>query len=66
MAESKIDFSFDNLHFSCEGDKDWVETQLNQILNRIPGLNKTGSFIKSETVNRSPVSRGKREKQAGS
>jgi hypothetical protein len=38
MAESKIDFSFDNLHFSCEGDKDWVEAQLNQILNRIPGL----------------------------
>ncbi|MCX6237876.1 MAG: hypothetical protein NTY07_10035 [Bacteroidia bacterium] len=40
MAESKIDFSFENLHFSCEGDKDWVETQLNQVLNRIPGLNK--------------------------
>jgi len=36
MAESKIDFSFENLHFSCEGDKDWVETQLNQVLNRIP------------------------------
>lgn len=48
MAESKIDFSFDNLHFSCEGDKDWVETQLNQILNRIPGLNKPGSFGKSD------------------
>ena len=41
MAESKIDFSFDNLHFSCEGDKDWVEAQLNQVLNRIPGLNKS-------------------------
>ena len=40
MAEAKIEFSFDNLHFSCEGDKDWVETQLNQVLNRIPGLNK--------------------------
>ena len=50
MAESKIDFSFDNLHFSCEGDKDWVETQLNQILNRIPGLNKVESSLKSETV----------------
>lgn len=50
MAESKIDFSFDNLHFSCEGDKDWVETQLNQILNRIPGLNKSELFVKSETV----------------
>lgn len=54
MAESKIDFSFENLHFSCEGDKDWVEAQLNQILNRIPGLSKTGLFIKSETVKPSP------------
>ena len=40
MAESKIEFSYDNLHFNCEGDKDWVESQLNQILNRIPELNK--------------------------
>ena len=40
MSEAKIDFSFENLHFSCEGDKSWVETQLNQILNRIPGLYK--------------------------
>lgn len=50
MAEAKIDFSFDNLHFSCEGDKDWVETQLNQVLNRISGLSKPESFIKSEKV----------------
>ncbi len=55
MSESKIDFSFDNLHFSCEGDKDWVETQLNQILNRIPGLNKPEMFVKSETVKPSSV-----------
>ena len=54
MAESKIDFSFDNLHFSCEGDKDWVETQLNQVLNRIPGLNKSGLLVKSEAVKPSP------------
>ena len=50
MAESKIDFSFDNLHFSCEGEKDWVETQLNQVLNRIAGLSKPESFVKSEKV----------------
>jgi len=50
MAESKIDFSFENLHFSCEGDKDWVEAQLNMILNRISGLNKSGSYIKPEKV----------------
>lgn len=55
MAESKIDFSFDNLHFACEGDKDWVETQLNQVLNRIPGLNKLEKVVKSEKVKTSPV-----------
>ena len=48
MAESKIDFSFDNLHFSCEGDQDWVEHQLNQILKRIPGMNSSELFMKSE------------------
>ena len=50
MAESKIDFSFENLHFSCEGDKDWVEMQLNQILSRIPGLNKPELSFSSEIV----------------
>ena len=50
MAESKIDFSFDNLHFSCEGDKDWVETQLNQVLNRIPGLNKPETTVSTGKV----------------
>lgn len=50
MAESKIDFSFDGLHFSCEGDKDWVESQLNQILSRIPGLNKSELFVKAEKI----------------
>ncbi len=37
-ADSKIDFSFENIHFSCEGDNDWVEKQLNNMLNRIPSL----------------------------
>jgi len=55
MAESKIDFSFDNLHFSCEGDKDWVETQLNQVLNRIPGLNKLEKVAKPEKTKLSPA-----------
>ena len=50
MAESKIDFSFDNLHFSCEGDKEWVEAQLNLILNRIPGLNMPETSAKAEKV----------------
>lgn len=53
MAESKIDFTFDNLHFSCEGEKDWVGIQLNQVLNRIPGLNKPELFAKSEKAKNS-------------
>jgi hypothetical protein len=48
MSASKIDFSFDNLHFSCEGDKDWVESQFKQLLGRISGLNKPDSVFKSE------------------
>lgn len=48
MADSKIEFSYDNLHFACEGDKDWVETQLNQVLSRIPGLNKQAPVVKTE------------------
>jgi len=38
MADSKIDFTFENLHFSCEGDNAWVEKQLNNVLSRIPAL----------------------------
>lgn len=48
MADSKIEFSYDNLHFACEGDKDWVETQLNQVLDRIPGLKKAAPAVKKE------------------
>ena len=55
MSEAKIDFSFENLHFSCEGDKSWVETQLNQILNRIPGLYKPLVADMSEKAKPSPV-----------
>ena len=54
MAESKIDFSFENFHFACEGEQDWVEYQLNQMLNRIQGLNKSELFAKFE--NGKPVS----------
>ncbi len=50
MAESKIDFSFENLHFSCEGDRDWVEKQLNMVLSRIPGLNQTATAEVVEEV----------------
>ena len=51
MSEAKIDFSFDNLHFSCEGDKNWVEIQLNQVLNRIQGLNGAKILAKPDKVN---------------
>lgn len=50
MSEAKIDLSFDNLHFSCEGEKNWVETQLNQVLNRIPGLIQPATAVVSRKV----------------
>ena len=54
MAESKIDFSFENLHFSCEGGQDWVEMQLNQMLSRIPGLNMAELFVNSKIAKSTP------------
>jgi hypothetical protein len=53
MADSKIDFSFENLHFSCEGDNEWVEKQLNNVLSRIPALlsvHKKGENIVEEVI----------------
>jgi hypothetical protein len=53
MADSKIDFSFENLHFSCEGDNLWVERQLNNVLSRIPALlavHKKGEGIVEEVI----------------
>jgi hypothetical protein len=50
MADSKIELTYDNLHFLCEGEQEWVENQLNGILNRIPGLSKTNSIAKIEDV----------------
>lgn len=53
MADSKIDFSFENLHFSCEGDNAWVEKQLNNVLSRIPALlsvHKKGDGIVEEVI----------------
>jgi hypothetical protein len=53
MADSKIDFSFENLHFSCEGDNAWVERQLNNVLSRIPALlsvHKKGESIVEEVI----------------
>ena len=53
MADSKIDFSFDNLHFSCKGDNAWVERQLNNVLSRIPSLlavHKKGENMMEEVI----------------
>lgn len=53
MADSKIDFSFENLHFSCEGDNAWVEKQLNNVLSRIPALlsvHKKGENMVEEVI----------------
>ncbi len=53
MAISKIDFTFENLHFSCKGDNAWVEKQLNNVLSRIPSLlavHKKGETIVEDVI----------------
>ena len=53
MADSKIDFSFENLHFACSGDNAWVEKQLNNVLSRIPALlavHKKGENMVEEVI----------------
>jgi len=57
MAISKIDFSFENLHFSCKGDNAWVEKQLNNVLSRIPSLlavHKMGETIVEDVIEVNP------------
>lgn len=72
MADSKIELSYDNLHFLCEGEQVWVENQLNGILNRIPGLSNPNTVAKTEgvviTSGPEPVkkARGRRPKAAES
>ncbi len=57
MADSKIEFSFDNLRFVCEGDKEWVENQLNKVLNRIPALNKPVQEIEDKKVRKTRINK---------
>ncbi len=57
MAISKIDFTFENLHFSCKGDNAWVEKQLNNVLSRIPSLlavHKKGETIVEDVIEVNP------------
>jgi hypothetical protein len=57
MAISKIDFTFENLHFSCKGDNVWVEKQLNNVLSRIPSLlavHKKGETIVEDVIEVKP------------
>lgn len=61
MADSKIDFTFENLHFSCEGDNAWVEKQLNHVLSRIPSLlayHKKGENVVEEVIEINEVEEG--------
>jgi hypothetical protein len=57
MAISKIDFTFENLHFSCKGDNAWVEKQLNNVLSRIPSLlavHRKGESIVEDVIEVNP------------
>jgi len=38
MPEAKIEFTVAGISFTGEGDKDWVATQLDKILNKAPEL----------------------------
>lgn len=57
MADSKIEFSYDNLRFVCEGEKEWVENQLNKVLNRIPALNKPVQAIKERKIRETRINK---------
>ncbi len=50
MTAAKIEFSYDNLHLVCEGEKEWVETQLDKVLDRIPALNQPAREVKIKTT----------------
>jgi hypothetical protein len=65
MADSKIEFSYDNLRFVCEGDKEWVEAQLNKVLNRIHALNKPSrSVLPARAAKTEPVEEVRKAKAA--
>ncbi|QZT36724.1 hypothetical protein K5X82_15970 [Halosquirtibacter xylanolyticus] len=38
MSVSKIDFKIGDLHFQCEGENDWVNSQLDKVLEKAPDL----------------------------
>ncbi|MDC1105155.1 hypothetical protein OAT16_00520 [Prolixibacteraceae bacterium] len=38
MSVSKIDFKIGDLHFQCEGENDWVNSQLDKVLDKATDL----------------------------
>jgi hypothetical protein len=38
MAQVKVEFSIGSLRFAGEGDQNWVESQLDKILDKVPTL----------------------------
>jgi hypothetical protein len=45
MADSKIELTLGSFRFSCEGEKEWVEVQLERILDRAPSLLSLGDEV---------------------
>ena len=45
MADSKIELTLGSFRFSCEGEKEWVEVQLGNILDRAPSLLSLGGEV---------------------
>ncbi|QZE14626.1 hypothetical protein K4L44_01785 [Halosquirtibacter laminarini] len=50
MSVSKIDFKIGDLHFQCEGDNEWVNTQLDKVLDRVSDLLQNSNTVSSNDV----------------
>jgi hypothetical protein len=51
MSDSKINFKIGTIEFTGEGDPDWVSTQLDKILNKVPELLKVVPIDKPKDSN---------------
>jgi hypothetical protein len=74
MANSKIELSLGTFNFSCEGDKEWVEAQLQLILDKSPeilklsggqGVATNQDVVVQDEENHIPEKRRGRKPQSG-
>jgi hypothetical protein len=53
MSDSKIQIKIGNIEFSGEGDSDWLSSQLDKILDKVPELLKITPLAQAEVSNNS-------------